>query len=270
MKAVLLLLTVSSVFGASLRTEHSTVKPGKSNKSGKYDFQDAIEKYYKQFDQLYPIVKRELRGQILEKLYADEGKDITNAILPCIKSYNTVQKMMLVGASCMSVDTKEPLALLLQDVLQQLDTTSTCARLPVDMRPDLQNLIATGILQGLNFTLPWKGSLGLWRLVTAPPMEIDDLFYLYETHQIDLESPGDTSEWNTVLKELASNRTTDRQKIAKMLDLHLPESTKSGVRYSKILHDSLWYVYDAISTMCLFAKPLAEMIDVPRARISGS
>jgi len=269
MRTTLWTLALSVAFAAMLRSEQHSIKPERSEVKGKYDIKDAVEKKVAQFGEVYSIVIRELRGQIVGKLYGEAGEKVLGALSPCFSEPNIVQKLMLVGAGCMSPDTKATIAMILQDVLQQLDYSSTCPNLPVDLRPDLENLIATSILQGLNFTAPWRGSLGMWRLVTPPPMERDDLYYLYETGQLPLEVPEDTSEWQSVLKSLAASRTFDPVEVGKVLDLHLDKSSALGVRYSQVLHDSLWYVYDAVETMCLFAKPIAEMIDVPRARIAG-
>ena len=222
-----------------------------------------------QFQDIYLITFEALQKRLLEGLFAGYASGVEEEIVECREGVkvNGVQKMMLIGAGCISEDTKAPLAMVLQDVLQQLDYSAACLKVSVDLRPDLENLIATGVLQGLNFTVPWRGSLGMWRLATPPPMERDDLYYLYETGQLVLEVPEDTSEWQSVLKSLAASRTFDPVEVGKVLDLHLDKSSALGVRYSQVLHDSLEFVYEGVETLCLFAKPVAERIETPRSRI---
>jgi hypothetical protein len=234
-----------------------------------YNYQQALVDITTQFEDIYLITFEALKNRVLEGLLEGYADGVEEEVRECREGakINAVQKMMLIGAGCMSPDTNAPLAMMLQDVIQQLDYASSCSTLSVDLRSDLQNLIATGILQGLNFTVPWRGSLGMWRLATPPPMERDDLYYLYESGQLPLEVPEDTSEWRAVLKCLAANRTSDPVEVGKALDLHLDKSTALGVHYSKILHDALEFVYDGVETMCLFVKPIAEQIETPRSRI---
>ena len=234
-----------------------------------YNYEEAISDMTHQFHAVYTPTFYYLRNNLIFGLYSSYAQAVIEELDACEDDlkFNTVHKMMLIGGGCMSTDTRGPEAMLLQDVIQQLDYAGKCDSLKVDLRPDLQNLIATGILQGLNFTVPWKGSLGMWRVVTAPPMEIDDLYYLYETGQLVLESPSDSSEWLFVLKQLAASHTSDFASVSKALDLHLDQSTLFGVHYSEILKKSLELVYDGVQTLCLLAKPLAEQVDTPRIRI---
>ena len=272
MHAFVLSLLALSVTGASLRQAAPTtlVQP--------------LELFNQLFVQAFDTTTQSLELRVLTMLYPDNAADIQAVLDQCEADAITTNNEALekvsadvigLGQACASEDPTAPVNTLIQDTLQMMaNVAAPCDGLPVDLVADVENLIATALVQGFEFSGLWVGPLNQWAATSLQPIEgvgqylqpvssavgsvAGAVGVTDETlAKVNTDVTASVGAWSAVLDSIAAG-TLSPDDVVAALDTELLLLNDGGAVYGDVVNSAAKYANQAVGAVCSFVGPLFE------------